>query len=163
MLYTHIQRLCNDRGLTITDLSHLTGISHHTINQWDYVVPREKSVAKVAEVLHVSLESLLAKVEGKTRKCDYCGKEFVLKTGMTSRVKFCSPECRNASKAKKKREKEMSSFAIKTEKAREMKVDYGMYVAIRDGYIKGGKRKCQEFPKTHTTSFIPVRVVLTDQ
>lgn len=159
MLYQHIQKLCDDRGLTILQLSQLTGISKSTLYKWDDIVPRMASIEKVAEVLHVSTESLLLKVKAKTRICPECGKVFVLKSGMTQQKIYCSPECKKESKAKRKR-KERSSFAVKTEKAREMFVSYGIYTAIRDGYIKG-VNLCQGFQKTDTTNFTPVKVVLT--
>ena len=156
MLYQHIQKLCDDRGLTILQLSQLTGISKNTLYKWDDIVPRESSIEKVAEVLHVSSESLLLKVKAKTRKCPKCGKIFVLKSGMTQQKIYCSTECRKASKEKKSGK---SNFAVKTEKAREMFVSYGIYTAIKDGYIKG-VNLCQGFQKTDTTNFTPVKVVL---
>lgn len=160
MLYQHIQRLCKDRNLSLADLSSLTGIPRHTMDRWDDVVPRMASIEKVAEVLHVSTDSLLLKVQSKTRICPECGKVFVLRSGMTQQKIYCSTECRKASKAKKKNPGK-SNFAEKTDGAREMHISYGIYTAIKDGYIKGVNLGCQELQKTVTTNFTPVKVVLT--
>lgn len=59
MLVHNIEALCEDHGLTVTQLEKLLEISQGTIRTWKTRSPQLKTLTKVSEYFHVSLDSLI--------------------------------------------------------------------------------------------------------
>ncbi len=97
MLYKHIKRLCAHRGLTITALAELSGVSTKTMARWDRAKPTDACLEAVAEVLHVSVESLEERIalQPTVRKtCELCGQEYEANRIGAHKSKYCSDECK---------------------------------------------------------------------
>lgn len=58
-IYTRVEKLANDLGISIFELEKRAGLSNGTIGKWRYCSPRIENVARVAVALHVPIETLL--------------------------------------------------------------------------------------------------------
>ena len=61
MLLHNIKRLCGQMGISLNQLEEMAGIGKNTIYRWNSSLPGIDKVQKVAEVLGVTLDELLAK------------------------------------------------------------------------------------------------------
>lgn len=155
LLYDYIKKLCDDRGMSISALCELSKVSTNTVYRWNDHIPTTENLKKVANVLHVPLENLKAhQVKSEKRNCAYCGQEFVVGLHRTNQ-RYCCEKCRE--QAKKLRLKNLSclttyqhkkekpkaddkmTYEEKTAEAKEFNISYGIYTAIRDGYLKPRK------------------------
>lgn len=55
-----IREMCQSRGITIAELERQAGLAPKTMYNWDYTTPGVDKVLKVARVLGVTVEELLA-------------------------------------------------------------------------------------------------------
>lgn len=54
-----IKQACADKGITVSELERLAGIPENAIYKWDRHSPRVQAVARVAQILGVTIESLI--------------------------------------------------------------------------------------------------------
>lgn len=67
MLYQRIYELCNEKGTNISKLERDCGLANATIRRWKKASPSVENLAKVADCLEVSIDSLLGRVEKDER------------------------------------------------------------------------------------------------
>lgn len=60
MLLHNIKRYCDQRGITLSQLEKDAGIAKCTIYRWGESLPSVDKVQKVAKVLGVSVDDLMA-------------------------------------------------------------------------------------------------------
>ena len=58
-LYTKIQELCQERGMSISQLERKADIGQTTIRYWNKRNPQLKNIQKIANALDVPLEELI--------------------------------------------------------------------------------------------------------
>lgn len=61
-----IKELCAEEGLTIAELERQAGLVRSTVARWDETMPAADKLARVARVLHTTVEELLADPEEQT-------------------------------------------------------------------------------------------------
>lgn len=59
MLKENIQDLCDKKKITIMKLEDETGLPRGTVYRWDKAAPNVKSLLKVAQYFHVTIDRLL--------------------------------------------------------------------------------------------------------
>lgn len=59
MLYQKIKKLCDERHMSIRELEFLASISYGSIGHWRDSSPRVDKLKAVADVLEVSIDSLM--------------------------------------------------------------------------------------------------------
>lgn len=59
MLYENIKQHAKKKGMTITELENRAGLSRGHISKWKKNVPKIDSLQKVADVLGVTVNTLL--------------------------------------------------------------------------------------------------------
>lgn len=59
-------------GMTKSSFAEMLGVSHTAVGSWEKgdFLPDVRSLAKISEILDISIEELLARIEGKTRAKD---------------------------------------------------------------------------------------------
>ncbi len=62
-----IKELCVEEGLTIAELERQAGLVRSTVARWDETMPAADKLARVARVLHTTVEELLADPEEQTQ------------------------------------------------------------------------------------------------
>lgn len=62
-IYDRVKRLCDERGLTISELEKQAGLGNATIAGWKRGNPRIKGLAAVAGVLGTSIDNLAGGTE----------------------------------------------------------------------------------------------------
>ena len=62
MLYENVERLCKEKGITITKLEKDCGFGNATVRSWKdmHDTPRFTSMKKVADYFGVSIDMLMA-------------------------------------------------------------------------------------------------------
>jgi transcriptional regulator with XRE-family HTH domain len=68
VIYSKIKNLCETAGITISKLEEKAGLGNGTVGGWRTAVPAVDTVKKVADVLGVSVDSLLEGVDFPDRK-----------------------------------------------------------------------------------------------
>lgn len=63
MLYDRVKKLCEEKKLSIAALEKAAGIANGTISAWGKGTPTIMTVKKVAEVLEVSIDDLVAGID----------------------------------------------------------------------------------------------------
>lgn len=58
-----IKELCREQGITVAELERLAGLNQRTMAKWDETMPAADKLARVARVLHTTVEELLADPE----------------------------------------------------------------------------------------------------
>ena len=58
-----IRNLCNERGISVNQLEHESGVGRGNISRWDKNVPNVESVRKVAKYLNTSVDYLVGITE----------------------------------------------------------------------------------------------------
>lgn len=61
-----IKELCRAQGITVAELERLAEITPKTVTKWDEIMPAADKLARVARVLHTTVEALLADPEEQT-------------------------------------------------------------------------------------------------
>lgn len=59
MIYNNIKELCDERGISISQLEKEAGLGNGTISGWKESMPRIDNLQSVAKVLKVKVEKLL--------------------------------------------------------------------------------------------------------
>ena len=59
MIYTNIKALADKKGLSIAEIEKRAGLGNGTIGKWREAKPLADSLAKVAKVLNVSINTLV--------------------------------------------------------------------------------------------------------
>lgn len=54
-----IKELCREQGITVAELERLAGLNQRTMAKWDETMPAADKLARVAKVLHTTVEALL--------------------------------------------------------------------------------------------------------
>lgn len=54
-----IKELCREQGITVAELERLAGLNQRTMAKWDETMPAADKLARVARVLHTTVEALL--------------------------------------------------------------------------------------------------------
>lgn len=54
-----IKELCREQGITVAELERLAEITPKTVTKWDETMPAADKLARVARVLHTTVEELL--------------------------------------------------------------------------------------------------------
>lgn len=54
-----IKELCREQGITVAELERLAGLNQRTMAKWDETMPAADKLARVAKVLHTTVEELL--------------------------------------------------------------------------------------------------------
>lgn len=62
-LYENIKQLCRQKHMTVFDLEKAAGLPFNTITRWGKTAPAFDKVAKVADVLEVTLDELVKGIE----------------------------------------------------------------------------------------------------
>lgn len=60
MVYENVEQLCKEKGISICQLESRSGLANATIGKWRKSTPTLDSLRKVAAVLNVSIEKLIA-------------------------------------------------------------------------------------------------------
>lgn len=68
MIYDKVKLLCEKNGLSISQLEIRAGLGNGTIGGWRTAIPAVDTVKKVADVLGVSVDSLLEGIDFPDRK-----------------------------------------------------------------------------------------------
>jgi transcriptional regulator with XRE-family HTH domain len=66
MLYSRIEAMCRERGISIAGLEKAVGLGNATIKGWKESSPRFDNLAKVAEYFGCSVDELAKNREDKT-------------------------------------------------------------------------------------------------
>lgn len=66
MLYSRIEAMCRERGISIAGLEKAVGLGNATIKGWRESSPRFDNLAKVAEYFGCSVDELAKNREDKT-------------------------------------------------------------------------------------------------
>lgn len=67
IVYDRISELCNNAGITITDLERTCNLSISSIKKWDgSSVPRADSIQKIAQYFNVSSDYLVGRTNIKS-------------------------------------------------------------------------------------------------
>lgn len=66
MIYTNIRRIAADKGLRIKEIEAAAELPENTMNRWDRCMPAADKLARVAKVLEITVEELLADPEEQT-------------------------------------------------------------------------------------------------
>lgn len=61
MIFEQIQRLCEERNITIARVERECGFANATIRKWSQSTPSAESLAKVADYFEVSIDALLGR------------------------------------------------------------------------------------------------------
>ncbi len=59
MIYDNVKRICNEKGISISQLEKDAGLSAGSIAKWKSCIPKADSLQAVAKVLKVKMEKLL--------------------------------------------------------------------------------------------------------
>lgn len=59
MLYDKIKELCKEKGISVSYLERIAGLSNGSISKWNESSPNADSLFSVAGVLEVTMEKLL--------------------------------------------------------------------------------------------------------
>ena len=87
-VFNNIKEIASKQGITIRQVSKMADVSESTIYRWRDTKPSTRSLAKVADVLNVDVETLLAKnesesmlqiIQRKANKLDDNDKEKLIK------------------------------------------------------------------------------------
>lgn len=54
-----IKELCREQGITVAELERQAGLVRSTVARWDETMPAADKLARVARVLHTTVEDLL--------------------------------------------------------------------------------------------------------
>ena len=54
-----IKELCREQGITVAELERQAGLVRSTVARWDETMPAADELARVARVLHTTVEDLL--------------------------------------------------------------------------------------------------------
>ena len=78
MLKLRIKALCKERGLTLTELGELLGVSRPTISGFatGKIKPSFDSLEKLCAALNVSPGELFEQPPAAVARCPHCGKSF---------------------------------------------------------------------------------------
>lgn len=68
MIYEKVKQICEDKGMTIMALESKAGIGNGVIGRWRESIPAIDTVSKVADVLDVTVDSLIDGVTFPERK-----------------------------------------------------------------------------------------------
>lgn len=60
MLYSKIEEICKERGISIARLERESGVGNATVRGWVTAKPNVETIGKVAAYLGVSIDELLA-------------------------------------------------------------------------------------------------------
>ena len=60
MILKNIRRLCAEKGITIQRLEQITGLKNGCVSKWAVSDPKVTNLKKVADVLGVTVDDLLA-------------------------------------------------------------------------------------------------------
>ena len=63
MILHNIKRLCKEQGITVAELERKAQLTESTICKWGTNMPAADKLARVARVLHTTVEDLLADPE----------------------------------------------------------------------------------------------------
>lgn len=66
MVYENVVRVAREKKISLTDLEKAAGLGNGTIGKWAKADPQLSNVLKVAKVLDVTLEDLVAEVPNGT-------------------------------------------------------------------------------------------------
>lgn len=59
MIYDRIKQICEEKGISITQLEKKAGLTNGSISKWNNHVPQADRLQAVAKVLKVKMEKLL--------------------------------------------------------------------------------------------------------
>lgn len=59
MVYENVKKLCDEKGISISQLEKDAGLSNGSIGKWKKFIPKADSLQAVAKVLKVKMEKLL--------------------------------------------------------------------------------------------------------
>lgn len=59
MVYENVKKICDEKGISITQLEKEAGLSSGSIGKWRNCIPKADSLQAVAKVLKVKMEKLL--------------------------------------------------------------------------------------------------------
>lgn len=59
MVYDNIKTICEQRGISITQLEKQANLTSGSISKWNKHVPQADRLKAVADVLHVKMDKLL--------------------------------------------------------------------------------------------------------
>lgn len=78
MLKLRLKALCKERGLTLTELGELLGVSRPTISGFatGKIKPSFDSLEKLCAALNVSPGELFEQPPAAVARCPHCGKSF---------------------------------------------------------------------------------------
>ena len=65
-LYESVQRICNERNITISEVERKAGLGNGVIRKWDHASPTLRTLFAVTDYLGVTLNDLLDQPEEKT-------------------------------------------------------------------------------------------------
>lgn len=60
LIYDCIQRICDERGISIRSVEIAAGLKNGTISKWNKSSPTIKSLKAVADVLKVKVDKLIS-------------------------------------------------------------------------------------------------------
>ena len=61
LLFLNIQRICDEKGVSIAELERESGLGNGVVRKWGKASPNLRTVIAVAQYLGVSLDELLLK------------------------------------------------------------------------------------------------------
>ena len=64
-LYENVQKICNQRNITISEVERKAGLGNGVIRKWDHASPTLRTLFAVTEYLGVTLDDLLNQPEGE--------------------------------------------------------------------------------------------------
>ena len=65
-LYESVQKICNERNISISEVERKAGLGNGVIRKWDHASPTLRSLFAVTDYLGVTLDDLFNQSEGKT-------------------------------------------------------------------------------------------------
>lgn len=63
MIYGNVKKICDEKGISISQLEKDAGLSNGSIGKWKNCMPQSDSLYAVAKVLKVKMETLLKESE----------------------------------------------------------------------------------------------------
>ncbi|WP_367365892.1 helix-turn-helix domain-containing protein [Pediococcus parvulus] len=77
-LFDNIKKISKQRGYSIAEVERKAGISTNYLYQWKKRNPSPESLEKVADVLGVSVDTLLGKSTAKPQKVDLAKNDTIM-------------------------------------------------------------------------------------
>ena len=65
-LYESVQRICNERNITISEVERKAGLGNGVIRKWDHASPTLRTLFAVTDYLGVTLNDLLEQPDAET-------------------------------------------------------------------------------------------------